>query len=332
MPGQLISIASIDGIYLDQRLREVQSFNDSIFISTRNELIDFVSKLGEKVIGYLPIQELVSEPTPPNKRLFVVSRREIDTSKEVITGEYIDTLTYEAAKDIVGFLTPWSVSLWCIKDCTFWCQQIYQLYIERLTERKLGRIYPVQLLYYNATGEASVTSFSERELVSACEIFEQVVSKNKTQERIENRTDRKSLWMMSRHNRAWHLVQAARKQNLLSYRIASYMTCFESLLSRDNQEMTHKVAERAALLLGYSSKKQQQIFERTKKAYSIRSMFVHGHNINQSDEDLTEISIECDNNLRQLLGMTRNGPQYPFLFEDRKNDEFSRIFMNRLFD
>ncbi len=56
----------------------------------------------------------------------------------------------------------------------------------------------------------------------------------------------------------------------------SLMTAVEALLSTDTGEITHAVAERAALLLARRGEERLEIYKRTKRLYGVRSHLVHG--------------------------------------------------------
>jgi len=76
----------------------------------------------------------------------------------------------------------------------------------------------------------------------------------------------------------------------------------ESLLSSDPAELSHKLSERVALLLGKQLTDRKHIYATMKAAYSIRSKTVHGDKLSPNDvKRVTELSTTCDNFLRQTL-------------------------------
>ena len=56
-----------------------------------------------------------------------------------------------------------------------------------------------------------------------------------------------------RVSRAFYFLQAARSAGSVPEKVVYYCTCLEALVSTDSTELAHKVAERAALLVGKDS-------------------------------------------------------------------------------
>jgi len=83
-------------------------------------------------------------------------------------------------------------------------------------------------------------------------------------------------------------------------RIIDQMIAFESLYLEDTQELTYKLALRAALLLTKRRNKRESIFSDMKKAYKYRSKIVHG-DTRVSREKLREIIPKTEDYLRQSI-------------------------------
>ncbi len=83
-------------------------------------------------------------------------------------------------------------------------------------------------------------------------------------------------------------------------RIIDQMIAFESLYLGGPQELTYKLALRAAFLLGKGKNKRYAIFEDMKKAYRYRSRIVHGDNPPSRDE-LGAIVPKTEDYLRQSI-------------------------------
>ena len=54
------------------------------------------------------------------------------------------------------------------------------------------------------------------------------------------------------------------------------MTVFEAVLSTDNNEITHQIAERTAYLLEKGEDQRHETYRRMKRLYNTRSRVVHG--------------------------------------------------------
>ncbi len=77
-------------------------------------------------------------------------------------------------------------------------------------------------------------------------------------------------------------------------RIASAITCLESLLLKSNEldELSHRLSQRTSMLLRQFSFNSLDVFRDVKKAYTIRSKFSHGQSIRT--DKMPEAQILCD--------------------------------------
>lgn len=100
--------------------------------------------------------------------------------------------------------------------------------------------------------------------------------------------------------RCYHFLRAARTNPDLAVKIANYMTCFETLFSTDNTELSHKLSERVAFFLCDSDRKTA--YGKMKRAYGVRSRVVHGGSLSARGEaSLAEVSSDVDGLLRASL-------------------------------
>jgi hypothetical protein len=107
-----------------------------------------------------------------------------------------------------------------------------------------------------------------------------------------------------RPSRALFFVQGARSTPVLSVKVALYCSALESLLVTDGSELTHKLSERLAYLLGGEDPATRRgVFERMKSAYGIRSRAIHGSSVKKSKltTDLHEAALACDEFTRRAL-------------------------------
>ncbi|WP_337032479.1 hypothetical protein [Paenibacillus illinoisensis] len=104
----------------------------------------------------------------------------------------------------------------------------------------------------------------------------------------------------SRMDRAKYFTLAARASATLPMKIVSYCTALECLFTTGNSELSHRISERVAILLGDQGKKEE-LFKSVKRAYDYRSKIVHGSNIKGSESDLIEITVELDRIFRKLF-------------------------------
>lgn len=67
-------------------------------------------------------------------------------------------------------------------------------------------------------------------------------------------------------------------------RITSAITCMEALYLKagERMELSHRLGQRAALLLGLFGQKAPEIYNNLERAYEVRSTFIHGSQIEES--------------------------------------------------
>jgi hypothetical protein len=106
----------------------------------------------------------------------------------------------------------------------------------------------------------------------------------------------------------------------------------ESLLSTDSAELSHKLSERVAFLLGRQLDDRKQIYATMKTAYNIRSKTVHGDRLSSKDvERATGLSTTCDNLLRQTLVKIWSSSKLMELFSGKK-EVLEEYFMSLTFE
>jgi len=87
-------------------------------------------------------------------------------------------------------------------------------------------------------------------------------------------------------------------------KLIDYMVALESLLLREDSELTYKMAMRGAYLLGRNFHERRELFETIKKAYSLRSKIVHGNTLKDSVKVLNE-EYSLDDFLARVEDITR---------------------------
>lgn len=105
----------------------------------------------------------------------------------------------------------------------------------------------------------------------------------------------------TRLGRAFFFSLNARNSGAVPMKIMFYINALECLFTSGNTELSHRVSERVALLLGQNLEERMALYSRVKKAYGIRSKVVHGLAFSKKDQSLEELSIHMDNMIRSLL-------------------------------
>jgi hypothetical protein len=151
-------------------------------------------------------------------------------------------------------------------------------------------------IFSTSRGEFLTTEFSREELRKARHLFREFSGGTKLKFQIAIDEG------LSRFERAFYFMQAARASSDLGVKIANYCICFETLFSTDIQELSHKLGERIACFLEKDVAKRLSLFQTIKKAYAVRSKIVHGSKgSSKAAASIKESSVSCDGIVRRIL-------------------------------
>jgi hypothetical protein len=133
-------------------------------------------------------------------------------------------------------------------------------------------------------------------------------------------------------SRASYFLSIARQTPDLGVKLSLYMSCLETLFSTDSGELTHKLAERAALFIGKNGAERKEIFSRVKRGYDVRSKVLHGGGLTlKGQQDLHVVSRQVDDVVRIILLKLLNTPELLTRIEGEDN-EINSYFADLLFD
>lgn len=186
--------------------------------------------------------------------------------------------------------------LWLIKDNSVNVELAYLQHPYENSPR--SRVSRISFARANSTalGEVALTQFSREEIHEARKAFAHLSLDN-----IILRPQSATL-EISRLERAFYFLQAARGASDLGVKISNYCTCFEALFSTDAQELGHKLAERIACFLEAELTNRLELYRAVKKAYGIRSKVVHGvAGSPRLREALKDAASLCDEVARKVL-------------------------------
>jgi len=125
----------------------------------------------------------------------------------------------------------------------------------------------------------------------------------------------------NRIERAIIFVNEARATADLPKKIAMYVASLECLFTTKNEEVTHKVSERCACYIEATPESKMSTFYIIKKAYGIRSSYMHGKDVSLNREILIDISVSIDEMLRVTLNKIINN-HIEFFLRDPKDKTF----------
>lgn len=111
------------------------------------------------------------------------------------------------------------------------------------------------------------------------------------------------------------------------------VTSLEALLLTDIRELKHKLAERAALLLGDTTKRRMEIYKIISKTYKDRSKIVHGVMHLKDDIKTNEKIYELMNIIRKCIQKTllNNDLFQIFGVQKKQKEKIEKYFSNLIF-
>jgi hypothetical protein len=131
----------------------------------------------------------------------------------------------------------------------------------------------------------------------------------------------------NRISRSIQFLSIARSQQILPARISFYIVLLESLFTARATEVTHQVSERTAIFIGKDSDDRIAIYDNVKKAYNVRSRYMHGDTLKDTD-DLKTLSGQIDEILRRVYIKiyTEDPDVYKLSDKQTDNDKFEDYF------
>lgn len=171
-------------------------------------------------------------------------------------------------------------------------------------------------IFSTSRGEVLTTEFSREELRKARQLFREF--SGGTKRRFQIAIDEE----LSRFERAFYFMSAARASSDLGVKIANYCICFETLFSTDVQELSHKLAERIACFLEKDLPNRISVFQTIKKAYAVRSKVIHGSKGSpKAAAQINEGSVSCDNIVRRIFLRIIEEPSFRKYFLGAPSDK-----------
>lgn len=220
---------------------------------------------------------------------------------------------FKISDGIYGELNHLIDNLWFAKDC---CPTLNSLYFYSPTAKRIfvrknnGRPSDNKGMFNSSAIEES--DFKLAEQISSKFDRELPVKVRQQAEPITDGTNRTILpsFYFLDYNLTLRLEKCslflglARHQAALPVKIVMYMSILECLFTSDSSELSHKVAERAAVYLKTSKEETYNNFRIIKSGYDFRSKFLHGQNFKKKKdtyEVLSEISTNIDELIRRIL-------------------------------
>jgi hypothetical protein len=134
----------------------------------------------------------------------------------------------------------------------------------------------------------------------------------------------------SRFVRFFYMIDAARGKADVAMKIVYYCSALETLLSSSQSELTHQVAERAALVLDAEAENRINIYKLIKKCYAARSKAVHGASFKMKTfDDLLQLSASIDMYCRILAHKWLSDQEFSNIIEET-DEIFETYFLKKI--
>lgn len=223
-----------------------------------------------------------------------------------------------------------SNALWFVKD-----NSVTPYFVSISSDTKTEPEFLRRNVYYSdsETKYGSEITFTLSEITEAVKWYgaiEGFTIKKKSIEvkgfnkQIQNTSDYLSFNIPS-FQRAFYLLDTARKTDFLPSKIASYISTLETFYAVEG-ENKHKTSERTAFLLGNNGEERLKIYKDISEAYTARSKYVHGAYISDDrNKKLPQISKTLDTYVRDVFKVMLL--KYPHLnYNSGKNDKVDHAF------
>lgn len=196
--------------------------------------------------------------------------------------------------------------LWTVKDHNIYVRDGFLLVYEEDFEDGFTYKASLSAIFSLSNSQRIVSSFSDKEILEAIKNFEPYTLEDYNENNFDHlKYPTSDIFFKNkgskRISRATYFVMVARASVILPLKIVNYCMALECLFTVGSSGVSHKIAERVAVMLGVSGDSKVEFFKLVKKAYRIRSKIIHGQYLKGEDEALVFISSKLDSVLRDLI-------------------------------
>lgn len=261
--------------------------------------------------------------------------------------EYIITIPLkqrqidELAEIILGNYLVYIKNLWLIRDNSCYVNHCFTWNVDR----KYSKTYIKDAINTNAEDTFYDTAFTKGELLDYDKYYNSVRSiivRPPETPAIPERVEEASMtpvpmnampYQFNRIYRANLFISFARKTGIIISKISFYMSAYECLFTSNNNLVTENVTKRPSHFLGGSQDEIAATKKLIKRAYSIRSLFIHGEVIHATPDELKKLSRDIDTLTRKIMNkvLADKGENKIFTIkEDYKGKEEFETYFNLL--
>ena len=306
---------------------QLESENQSVelksgYISNRSSLLSeiFYNKLSLNTLGLHSIDEIREAPS-----YYTVDG---DFGNDVNQND-IDQLGTAFCFAMLRQIQLFVSKLWMLKDNSVYVRDGFLYSYCKSIEDGCTFKASVSLINSFADGNISNIIFTKENLVSVAKDMKIIpledILKNRQDFKVATQIQHYKKSGLSRKELAEMYVSLARKESVIPLKILMYSSAMEALVASATTELSHRVGERVAILIGTTPEERCNIYKNVKTGYDIRSKVAHGDFIGKNDETvIRETSILLDSYLRQLLTLDE-----PYSL---KSDEMNKFYLRKLME
>lgn len=219
--------------------------------------------------------------------------------------------------------------LWKVKDNSIYIRDGFLIVYKDNLEAGFSYKASLSELFTFSSGKIKPITFSDSEISVAVSNFKSSEIEEYSKESFGGKLPDSNHLLKSngseRFDRARYFTMMARTKSISPMKIVLYCIALECLFTTTKSEVSHKVAERVALLLGETEQGKKELFKLIKSAYGYRSTLVHGQHLKGSKGDIIDLTTKLDDVLRDLITNKYE------VFEKNDND-MEKTFVNLLFE
>lgn len=296
---KIIFITAVDYLIVEDKFSLKVGFEDRLVLTNNTENIKkMVGRAHSVNMGMLEYMHLVS------------GRPVLYSIREYLDPVIIDDELVDFLREAQSFF----VELWIRGDNSVNCQQAFALE----SNPDITSVNCLPVFNSAATGEnlnLKLSSENLKEILASSPVAVESIREQAMPDRTGLRKSK------GRINIAMMHLQAARNHRDLGFKISSYCSLFESVFSTDKVELAHQLSQRLAFFIGGTPAERIEIYRLTKKAYTVRSLAVHGDVLDKNVSELSGLASHCDEVARKVLIKFFVNPDLFDLFNSKPNDD-----------
>ena len=292
-----ISISLPSGSISNERKMLVETFDNNLSIGT---------------LGVHSIDEITEAPS-----YYIVEGAFENAQTKAACDAYGTQVTFAFLRQIQTFIG----SFWMLRDnCAYVRDGFLYVYDKDIADGCTFKA-SVSLVNSFASGEQRNVCFTEKEILDMSKDMTLFDVKGVVEQKISYRDPTQKQHYKSaglgKKEMGEMYVALARGEMVIPMKVMAYCMALEALVANTTTELSHRVAERVAVLIGNTKEERCEIYAIVKKSYDVRSKIAHGDFIKGNEDDIRRYAEKLDFYLRQLLNFT-----VPYEQEKSKIDDY----------